>query len=195
MKSNFEFKPLKNFVIAGWVILTVILGFILGFSAPWVELMGKSSFSSISTLHGIFATLGVIVGSATGYLGWRLLLGHLKAYRDLRILATLSSILAFLAIFFGNWIYESYRGSGGPREYFVAQFPVIHEVFFEFKEHIALFSLPIAVAATFMLWKYKDSFEVDENLRNAVGVMIAVGWTILMIAFVLGAAITKLMAV
>ena len=190
-----EKNSLKNIVIAGWVILTVFLGFVLGFSAPWEDLMGESPFASIATIHGMFATLGVIVGSATGYLGWRLLLGHLKAYRDLRILATVSSIFAFLAILTGNWIYIAYRGPGGPREFFINNFPEIHEIFFEFKEFIALFPLPIAVAATFILWKYKDSLPVDEKLRNAVGVMIAVAWTILMIVFVLGAAITKLMSV
>jgi hypothetical protein len=190
-----EKNSLKNVVIAGWVILTVFLGFVLGFSAPWEDLMGESPFASLATIHGIFATLGVIIGSATGYLGWRLLLGHLKAYRDLRILATVSSILAFLAIVTGNWIYIAYRGAGGPREFFKANFPEIHEIFFEFKEFVALFPLPIAVAATFILWKYKDSLPMDEKLRNAVGVMIAVAWTVLMIAFVLGAAITKLMSV
>ncbi len=190
-----EKNSLKNIVIAGWVILTVFLGFVLGFSAPWEDLMGESPFASIATIHGMFATLGVIVGSATGYLGWRLLLGHLKAYRDLRILATVSSVFAFLAILTGNWIYIAYRGPGGPREFFINNFPEIHEIFFEFKEFIALFPLPIAVAATFILWKYKDSLPVDEKLRNAVGVMIAVAWTILMIVFVLGAAITKLMSV
>ncbi len=157
--------------------------------------MGESPFASIATIHGMFATLGVLVGSATGYLGWRLLLGHLKAYRDLRILATVSSVFAFLAILTGNWIYIVYRGPGGPREFFKSNFPEIHEIFFEFKEFVALFPLPIAVAATFILWKYKDSLPVDEKLRNAVGVMIAVAWTVLMIAFVLGAAITKLMSV
>lgn len=184
-----------NLVIAGWICISVLLGFVLTFSAPWQALMGGTTFSSVATLHGIFATLGVIAGSAAGYLGWRLLLGHLKAYRDLRILATVSSVLASLTIVTGNWIYIAYRGAGGPREYFINTFPQIHEIFFEFKEHIALFALPIAVAATYILWKYKDSLSNDEGLRNAVGVLIAVGWSVLMIAFVLGAAITKLMGV
>jgi hypothetical protein len=190
-----EKRSLKNVVIASWIILTVFLGFVLGFSAPWEALMGESPFASITTIHGIIATLGVIIGSATGYLGWRLLLGHLKAYRDLRILATISAVLSFLAVVSGNMIYIAYRGEGGPREFFKGNFPAIHEIFFEFKEFIGLFPLPIAVAATFILWKYKDSLPVDENIRNAVGVMIAVAWTVLMIVFVLGAAITKLMGV
>ncbi|MBI3842442.1 MAG: hypothetical protein HY295_04785 [Thaumarchaeota archaeon] len=190
-----ERRLLKSVVIAAWIILTVFLAFILGLSAPWEKLMGHSFFASMATTHGIFATLGVIIGSATGYLGWRLLLGHLKAYRDLRILATISSVLAFLAITTGNWIYIAYRGPEGPREFFINNFPEIHEIFFEFKEFIALFTLPIAVAATFILWKYKDSLQHDQSLRNAVGMMIAVGWSVLMIAFVLGATITKLMAV
>ncbi len=192
---NGEKSSLKSVVIASWVILTVFLGFVLGFSAPWEDLMGESQFASIATIHGMIATLGVIVGSATGYLGWRLLLGHLKAYRDLRILATISAALAVLAAVSGNMIYIAYRGAGGPREFFKGNFPEIHEIFFEFKEFIGLFPLPIAVAATFILWKYKDSLPVDEKIRNAVGVMIAVAWTILMIVFVLGAAITKLMPV
>jgi len=87
---NGEKSSLKNVVIASWVILTVFLGFVLGFSAPWEDLMGESLFASIATIHGMIATLGVIIGSATGYLGWRLLLGHLKAYRDLRISNNLS---------------------------------------------------------------------------------------------------------
>jgi hypothetical protein len=186
---------LKNSVIAAWIILTVFLGFVLGFSAPWQELMGDSPFSSLATVHGIFATLGVIFGSAAGYLGWRLLLGHLRAYRDLRILSTISSVLAVLAIITGNWIYTAYRGPGGPREFFISTFPEIHEIFFEFKEHISLFPLPIAIAATFILWKYKDAIPFDERLRNALGAMVATAWTVLMIAFVLGAAITKLMSV
>ena len=190
-----EKNSLKNYVIAGWVSLTVFLAVILSFSAPWQELMGESPFSSIATLHGIFAILGVIYGSAAGYLGWRLLLGNLRAYRDLRILATISSVLAFLTILTGNWVYTAYRGPGGPREFFISTFPEIHEVFFEFKEHISLFPLPIAIAATFILWKYKDSIPFDERLRNALGVMIATAWTVLMIAFVLGSAITKLMAI
>ena len=133
-----EKRPLKNAVIAGWVILTVFLGFVLGFSAPWEDLMGESPFASIATIHGMIATLGVIIGSATGYLGWRLLLGHLKAYRDLRILATISAVLAFLAVVSGNMIYTAYRGQGGPREFFKGNFPEIHEVFFELKEFIGL---------------------------------------------------------
>jgi len=190
-----EKSSLKNAVIAVWVTLTVFLGFVLAFSAPWEDLMGESPFASVATIHGMFATLGVVIGSAAGYLGWRLLLGHLKAYRDLRILATISAVLAVLAAVSGNMIYIAYRGAGGPREFFKGNFPEIHEIFFEFKEFIGLFPLPIAVAATFILWKYRDSLPVDENIRNAVGVMIAVAWTVLMIVFVLGAAITKLMSV
>lgn len=188
-------SSLKSVVIASWIILTVFLGFVLGFSAPWEDLMGESPFASMATIHGMFATLGVIIGSAAGYLGWRLLLGNLKAYRDLRILATISSVLAFLTAVSGNMIYIAYRAEGGPREFFKGNFPEIHEIFFEFKEFIGLFPLPIAVAATFILWKYKNSLPIDENIRNSVGVMIAVAWTVLMIAFVLGAAITKLMPV
>lgn len=101
----------------------------------------------------------------------------------------------FLAAVSGNMIYIAYRGEVGPREFFKGNFPEIHEIFFEFKEFIGLFPLPIAVAATFILWKYRNSLPVDENIRNAVGVMIAVAWTVLMIVFILGARITKLMGV
>ena len=61
-----ESKLLKNVTIITWIALTVFLGFVLGFSAPWEKLMGKTPFSSIATSHGILATLGIIVGSATG---------------------------------------------------------------------------------------------------------------------------------
>jgi hypothetical protein len=73
--------------------------------------------------------------------------------------------------------------------------PEIHEIFFEFKEFIALFPLPLAVATTYIIWRYGDRLIEDKSLRSWVGIVIAVAWGGLMIAYVLGAGITKLRSV
>ena len=39
------------------------------------------------------------------------------------------------------------------RSYFVKSMPEVHKIFFEFKEFGALFTLPLAVGAAFILWR------------------------------------------
>ncbi len=180
-------------LIGSWVAATLFLVIILAITAPITALVGGSSL--VGLVHGMLATLGVVFGSVSGYLGWRLFIGEIKAYGDLKLLSILSTIIAGLTILFGNWIYIAYRGAGGPRSYFLANNPDIHNVFFEFKEFIALFPLPLSVALTYIVWRYSDSLRTDKSLRTAAGVIVAVAWATLMIAFVLGAAITKLRSV
>lgn len=73
--------------------------------------------------------------------------------------------------------------------------PEIHEVFFEFKEFIALFPIPLAVATTYVIWRYGDQLIENKALRTWVGIAFAVAWAGLMIAYLLGAGITKLRSV
>jgi hypothetical protein len=183
---------LNKGLVVVWAVVTVLLAAVFLASAPFELLLGESAFARIGTIHGMLATVGVIFGTATGYLGWRLFSGKLHAYADLRWLSVISTIFATLTIMFGNWIYIAYRGAGGPREFFLQEFPEVHEIFFEFKEFIALFTLPIALASTYVLWTYRDSLPHDRDLRTAVGMFIAIGWSVLMIAYILGAGITKL---
>jgi hypothetical protein len=63
-------------------------------------------------------------------------------------MTTVMATLAFLTIVFGNWIYIADRANtpDSPRSYFLAKMPDVHKVFFEFKEYVALFPLPLSVA-------------------------------------------------
>lgn len=164
-------------------------------TAPVARLLGDSRYAIPSTLHGISALVYVIIATIAAYLGYRLYTGRLTAYHDLRILSGLGAFFALITILFGNWIYIYYRASEGPRAYFLENNPPIHQIFFEFKEFIALFTLPLAVAGAFILWQEKDRLADRRDLRQAAGALLVLSWVFLMLAFGLGAAITKLRSV
>jgi cytochrome bd-type quinol oxidase subunit 1 len=164
-------------------------------TAPVAALLGDSEYAIPSTLHGVTAVLLVVVATVLAYLGYQLYEGRLAAYHDLRMLAGIAAFLSLITILFGNWIYVFYRATGGPRAYFLENNPAIHAVFFEFKEFVALFTLPLATAAAFVLWRERDGLHDKPRLRQAVGVLLALTWAYLMLAFGLGAAITKLRGV
>lgn len=63
-----------------WAIVTVVMALVFLVSAPFELLLGDTAFAQIGTIHGMLATVGVIFGTATGYFGWRLFAGRLRAY-------------------------------------------------------------------------------------------------------------------
>jgi hypothetical protein len=99
-------------------------------------------------------------------------------------------------VLFGNWIYIAYRAPvpSSPRSYFLETMPVIHEIFFEFKEFMALFTLPLAVGAAFVIWYYGDQLRVRPAIRNLLAATLVLVFFYFMVTFGLGAAITKLRA-
>lgn len=187
--------PSPKTTIVTFLAVSLFLALIAATSAPFFAFFGDSAYAVVGTIHGLLATLGVLVGTITAYLGWRLFIGKLRAFSDLRLLSIVSAMVSAATIFFGNWIYIGYRGTGGPRSFFIANNPEIHEVFFEFKEFIALFTLPLAVSVTFTLWRYDQQVMEHRGLRSWLAVAFGVGWGALMIAFLMGAAITKLRSV
>src|SRR3990172_4262260 len=98
-------------------------------------------------------------------------------------------------IIFGNWVYIGYREAGGPRSWFLENSPEVHEIFFEFKEYIALFTLPLALGTMFTIWTYRERLREDKSLRTTVALLLIVKWAIFILTFILGAAITKLRSV
>ncbi len=187
--------PSPKTTIVTWLAVSLFLALIAATSAPFFSFLGDSGYAVVSTIHGLLATLGVLVGTITAYLGWRLFIGKIRAFSDLKLLSIVSAIVSAGTIFFGNWIYIGYRATGGPRAYFIANNPEIHEVFFEFKEFIALFTLPLAVSVAFIMWRYDQQVTQERGLRSWLGIAFAIGWGALMIAFMLGAAITKLRSI
>jgi hypothetical protein len=85
-----------------------------------------------------------------------------------------------------------YRAKDGPRTYLKANMPVIHGIFFEFKEFMALFTLPLTVVAAFVLWYYGAQVLERRWMRYTVAIVLALSFFYLVVAFGLGAAVTKL---
>ena len=59
----------------------------------------------------------------------------------------------------------------------------------------AMFTLPMFVAATYILWKYDRSLLGHKEARTVPSILILLGYTFLLTAYILGAAITKLAGV
>jgi hypothetical protein len=186
---------------ADWTLAYIVVGSIGAvallalFTSPVANLLGDSKYAIPGALHGVSAIVYVIIATIAAYLGYRLYTGRLSSTHDLRILAGLNAFFSLVTVMFGNWIYIYYREKAGPRTYFLENDAAVHEVFFEFKEFIALFTLPLSVATAFILLREKDHILQRPRLRQAVAVMLGLQWLYLMLAFALGAAITKLRSV
>src|SRR5262249_48086843 len=129
-----------SLVLVVALMIGTALAFVLA-TAPFAALVGSGRGALAAAFHGVAAFLYLFVGTIGLSLAWRLMTGRIRAFADLQLLATVSATFSFLAIVFGNWLYISYRAKDGPRTYFKATMPVVHGIFFEFKEFMALFTL------------------------------------------------------
>lgn len=172
-----------------------IAGLVLAITAPTGALVGDTQWRVISAFHGLGATVFLLSATIAVYLAWRMYAGEIRAFKDLKWLTAFATVMSGVTIIFGTWIYIAYRAPGGPRSYFLGNMPEVHQTFFEFKEFIAMFTLPMFVMATFILWKYDRSLLGHREARAVPSILILLGYTFLLIAYVLGAAITKLAGV
>lgn len=180
-------------------VVVIMVGSALAFTlltAPFTRLLGAGAGAIPAAFHGMAAFLYLFVGTIGLYLGWRLLTGHIRAFADLQLLSVVAATLSLIAIVFGNWLYIFYRAKSpdSPRSYFVKNMPDIHAIFFEFKEFGALFTLPLMVCAAFILWRYGNQVLDRPWLRYTVAIVLGLGFFYLVVAFGLGAAVTKLKA-
>ncbi|HZS32703.1 MAG TPA: hypothetical protein VFC42_04940 [Methylomirabilota bacterium] len=176
-------------------VVALLVGTALVFvaaTAPLQMLIGPHRGAIAATFHGMAALFDLAVGTVGLYLAWRLWTGRIRAFADLQLLATAGATMSFLAIVFGNWLYIYYRDKEGPRSYFKANMPAIHGIFFEFKEFAALYTLPLTVIAAFILWYYGARVLDRKWLRYSVALLLALAFFYLVVAFGLGAAVTKL---
>jgi hypothetical protein len=180
-------------------VVVILIASALAFTAmtaPVAKLLGAGGGAVPAAFHGMAAFLYLFVGTIGLYLGWRLMTGRIRAFADLQLLATVSATFALIAIGFGNWLYIYYRAKtpDSPRSYFLATAPEIHRIFFEFKEFAALYTLPLTVAAAFILWKFGAQVMERAWLRYTVAVLLGLSFFYLAVAFGLGATVTKLKA-
>jgi len=179
------------------IVLVATAAVIVLTTAPFATLIGPSAYALAGALHGMFAFLLLVVMTIGLYLAWSLFIGRLKAFSDLQLITTVMATLAFLTILFGNWVYIAYRANtaDSPRSYFLEKMPDVHKIFFEFKEYVALFTLPLSVAAAFIVWRYGRQILERDWTRAAVAILIALHFFYFVLAFGLGAAVTKLRSI
>jgi hypothetical protein len=128
---------------------------------PFVNLLHPSSWQrSVGTIHGVGAMLALVVMTYVGHLAFPLLRGSAKILPQVRTLSFWAAILSFLAIATGNLAYMRYRAGleyGGARAWLKENSPLGQYVLMEYHEFSVLFTLPLAVAAAWILWRYGDS--------------------------------------
>jgi len=156
-------------------------------------LLGQDFFKVLASVHGVIALFCICAAAVSIYLGWKLVSDRLADTADLKSISILISILSFMTIVFGNWIYIRYRSSDAEsaKNWLLAHNPVVHSVFFEFKEFIGLFTFPLTVAVAAILIQYGNQVLKEKYLRITVGLILAVAFFYLILTFGLGAAITR----
>ena len=124
--------------------------------SPWQRYMGA--------IHGLASLLAVVVIAYAGHLAFPLLRGVSSILPQMRTLTFWTTCLSFLAIASGNWAYMRYRAPmGGARAWLRENTPLVHYLFMEYHEFTVLFTLPLGVACTWILWKYGDGILDKEN--------------------------------
>jgi len=179
-------------VVAGLALTGLV---VVWATAPLAALLGASRYALEGALHGVAAGLFMVTATIGLFQGYRLLTGTIQHTAQLEFGATVNAFLAFLTILFGNRIYIFYRAPEGPRSYFLEHAPAIHKIFFEFKEFAALFTLPLAAATACLFLVYRGQVLRSRGLRALAALLLALAFFYLLVAFVLGAAITKLRSI
>lgn len=196
--ARFEFKEEKTsreMIVGILLAMAVMAGSILILSAPAQSLLGDSIYRFRSAFHGLFAGVFMVTVTVGLYQAFRLWSGTSLNIRELEMGSLLNAAACFLTILFGNWVYIPYRAAEGPRSYFLEKAPEIHKIFFEFKEFEALFTLPLLVAAAYVICRYAERINASRPLREMAALLLVLGFFYFSLAFGLGAAITKLKSV
>jgi hypothetical protein len=157
---------LAQVCIYGLSILSVGLFLFLPFfnllhPSPWQRQMG--------TIHGFGSMLSTVVAVYTGHLAFPLLRGANKVLPQVRTLAFWTTILAFIGIATGNWVYMRYSASaeyGGAKAWLKENSPLVPYVLSSYHRFSSLFILPLGMACTWILWRYGDA--ILEKQHRAV---------------------------
>ena len=192
-----EFPHQLDIATVGVYGLAMLLAGMFMFLPP-VNLIHPSPWQrSISFLHGSASMLTTIVVVYTGStLAFPLLRGSAKVLPAMRTLSFWSSLITFLGIASGNFAYMRYRADisyGGARAILKETSPLVQYVFMEYHEFTVLFTLPLSVAATWILWQYGDSILEKRNrpVLTATAVALMATMFFAMGGFVTGLGIAK----
>lgn len=188
-------KTSKDTMVGLLVLMAGIAAGVLIVSAPAEKLLGESVYSLRSAFHGLFASIFMITATIGLYQALRLWGSMSLNIREIEVGSLVNAFSCLMTIVMGNWVYIPYRAAGGPKSHFLQNVPEIHKVFFEFKEFAALFTLPLAVAAAYLICRYGERLNSNRRLREMTALLLVLTFFYFVIAFGLGAAITKLKSV
>lgn len=189
-------EPSHQALILGMLaVMALVAGGVLWVSSPTQTLLGQSAYGIRSAFHGLFAGMFMVTVTIGLYQAFRLWTRAPLAVHEMEAGSLVNVAACFLTIVFGNWLYIPYRATGGSRSYFLATAPEVHKIFFEFKEFTALFTLPLSVAAAFVICRYGERLASSKRVRETVALLLVLTFFYFVIAFGLGAAVTKLKSV
>ena len=177
------------------MVLGVIGALVVMMTAPTEHLLGPSSHAVRGAVHGTAAGLFMITSTVGFFQAYRIASGKAWNIVELQLGGVVNAMMSLLTIISGNWIYIPYRAPDGPRSYFMQQTPDVHKVFFEFKEFAALFTFPLAVTAAYLLVRYGSDLYRRKGLSTTIAALIVLVFFYFVVAFGLGAAVTKLKSV
>lgn len=152
--------------------------------SPWQRWMG--------TIHGCASLLATVVAVYAGHLAFPLLRGVGKILPQMRTLTFWSSLLNLLGIISGNWAYMRYRAGmefGGARAWLKEYTPLGQYVLMEYHEFSVLFTIPLGVACTWILWSYGDAILDKPNRPVLAATCVAL---MAMMFFAMGGLVTGL---
>ncbi|MFB2838096.1 hypothetical protein [Floridanema evergladense] len=160
---------------------------------PLINLLHPNPWKrTIGTIHSLAAVLLSIVAVYAGHLAFPLLRGSIKVLHQMRTLAFWTSLFTLVAIASGNLAYMRYLAGaeyGGSRAWFEEHTPLAHYIFMEYHIFSVLFTLPLGVVCTWILFSYGDAILEKQNSQILAGTSIAL---MAMMFFSMGGLITGL---
>ena len=160
---------------------------------PFVNLLHPSPWQRwLGTIHGCGALLATVVAVYAGHLAFPLLRGVPRILPQMRTLTFWSTVISFLGIATGNLAYMRYRAGmefGGARAWLKENSPLGQYVLMEYHEFSVLFTLPLGVACTWILWHYGDS--ILERKNRPVLAAVSIGLMAMMF-FAMGGLVSGL---
>jgi cytochrome bd-type quinol oxidase subunit 1 len=195
MLQKLEEKSSKKLIIGTLIGMTFFAAAFIMISSPTSKLLGGSDYAIRSALHGLAAGVFMVAITIGLFQAFRLWINIPINIREFEVGSIVTAVFCFLTVVSGNWLYIPYRAAGGPRSHFLETVPEVHKIFFEFKEFLALFTLPLIVAACYIICRYGEHLSHNRYLREAVALLLILTFFYFTVAFGLGAAVTKLASV
>ena len=165
---------------------------LLFLSIPLFNVIGYSNHKLEAVLHGLGATITVIMSCQVLHLTYPMLRGKKGAAVTLEWVLWLTNILVLITIILGNWLYIAYRGPDGPQQWLMYRSPEVHLIIMEFKEFVSLYPLPLGIAAAVLLRRFRHKLEPGSAVSGIIALLITLFWICLLIGFACGLGLTKL---